>query len=81
MRTANPHEVDNGYTVYVNEQEIGSSEDWTTTDSYTFVAPCESPTVYGIESHDLGGVAAVIADISHCGEVLDLNGVKMQTVR
>lgn len=37
--------VDNGYTIHVNEQVIGSSEDWTTTDSYTFVAPCETPTV------------------------------------
>ena len=26
--------------------------------------------MYGIESYDLGGVAAIIADISHCGEVL-----------
>ena len=63
--------VDNGYTVYVNGQELGSAEDWTTTDTYTFTASCEQPTVYGIDCYDLddGAVyAAILADISHCGE-------------
>ena len=57
--------VDNGYTLYVNAVEIGSSEDWTTTDSYAFVAACDAPTVYAIDAYDTGGVASVIGDFSH----------------
>ena len=41
--------VDNGYTLTINGVEIGSSEDWTVTDSYAFVAPCDQvrPGFYG----------------------------------
>ena len=88
-----------GYELFINGQSIGSSEDWTTTDSYTFVAACDAPTVYvkdprsltspaihahsvrflmthssipallqAFDAYDLGGIASVMGDFSHCGE-------------
>ena len=59
---------DDGYTVYVNEQSVGTHEDYTSTEMYSFSAPCESPTVYALDVYDTGGIASVIADINHCGE-------------
>ena len=41
--------VDNGYDFYVNDEHIGSGNDWTTTDRHTFEASCDENTVYGIE--------------------------------
>ena len=38
------------------------------TDEYTFDAPCDQPTVYAIEGYDLGGIASVIMEATHCGE-------------
>jgi hypothetical protein len=41
---------------------------WKRTDTYSFTAPCETPTTYAIEAVDSEGVAAVIANFVHCGE-------------
>ena len=60
--------ADNGYSLYINGQQIGSGESWVDTDEYTFDAPCDQPTVYGIEGYDLGGIASVIMEATHCGE-------------
>eukprot|EP01051_Picozoa_sp_SAG22_P009514 SAG22_NODE_798_length_7130_cov_4.576732_6_plen_150_part_00 len=34
---------DDGYTVYVNGESVGTDEDYTTTQSYPFTAACETP--------------------------------------
>lgn len=60
--------ADNGYSLYINGEQIGSGESWVDTDEYTFDAPCDQPTVYAIEGYDLGGIASVIMEATHCGE-------------
>ena len=64
--------VDNGYHIFVNEQEIGSAEDWYTTQGLTFTASCDTPTIYAIDAYDLASGpsdrAALLASINHCGE-------------
>ena len=72
---------DNGYVLFVNGEKIGTggaalprtdpahTEDgWVKTDFYQFEASCEIPTAFAIEGVDDGGVAAVLAEIEHCGE-------------
>eukprot|EP01052_Picozoa_sp_SAG31_P009328 SAG31_NODE_487_length_14980_cov_9.526376_21_plen_162_part_00 len=59
---------DDGYTLYVNEQEVGTAEDYTRVQAYTFEADCDTPTVYAIDAYDTGGIASVIASVDHCGE-------------
>ena len=61
---------DDGYHFYVNEEEIGSHEDWRTVQGHTFTASCDTPTIYAIDAYDTGGVASVIAQINHCGEMV-----------
>jgi hypothetical protein len=60
--------VDNGYTAYVNGVEMGSSEDWTHTDTFSFSSDCNSPLVVAVDAYDLGGTASIIASIEHCGK-------------
>ena len=64
--------VDNGYHFYVNEQEIGTAEDWTQTQGLTFTASCDTPTIYAIDAYDFAAGpsdrAALLASINHCGE-------------
>ena len=64
--------VDNGYTFFVNEQEVGSAENWYDTQGLTFTASCDQPTIYAIDAYDLAAGpsdrAALIASINHCGE-------------
>ena len=60
--------ADNGYVLYVNGQQVGRGESWVDTDEYAFDAPCDQPTVYGIEGYDAGGIASVIMEATHCGE-------------
>ena len=67
--------VDNGYHLYINEAEVGSSENWFDTDTYTFEASCDQPTVYAIDAYDTGGLAASLMEATHCGEMI-LSGSK-----
>ena len=62
--------VDNGYDFYVNDDLIGSGNDWTTTDRFTFEASCTDPTVFGIDAYDEGGIASILGTIYHCGEMI-----------
>ena len=62
--------VDNGYDFYVNDEHIGSGNDWTTTDRFTFEASCDENTVYGIDAYDEGGIASILGTIYHCGEMI-----------
>ena len=63
-------QVDNGYHLYINEKEVGSSENWFDTDVYTFDESCDQPTVYAIDAYDTGGTAASIMEAEHCGELI-----------
>eukprot|EP01050_Picozoa_sp_SAG11_P026903 SAG11_NODE_6613_length_1279_cov_1.140678_1_plen_395_part_01 len=72
--------ADNGYILYINGDRIGAGgaalapddpmyerDGWRRTDSWAFRDPCETPNAYAIEAVDSEGVAAVMADVSHCG--------------
>lgn len=72
--------ADNGYVFYVDGVRVGaggsgltpddpafSPHGWTRTDFFSFEASCETPTAYAIEGVDDSGVAAVLAEIEHCG--------------
>jgi hypothetical protein len=73
-------EGDNAYDFYVNDQKIGSGNQWDQSQTWTFTAPCDwtdkskGKTVYAIYGHDGdatgAGKAGVIATIQHCGEVI-----------
>ena len=62
--------VDNGYDFWVNDQLVGSGNDWTTTDRHTFEASCDENTVYGIDAYDEGGIASILGTIYHCDEMI-----------
>ena len=72
--------ADNGYSLYVNGEMVGSggailpmtdpkyeADGWVRTDTYQFTAPCETPTSFAVEGVDSEGIAAVIGSIMHCG--------------
>jgi hypothetical protein len=72
--------ADNGYVFYVDGERVGaggsgltpddpafSPHGWTRTDFFSFEASCETPTAFAIEGVDDAGVAAVLAEIEHCG--------------
>ena len=72
--------ADNGYILYVNGNRVGAGgaalaaddpmyeqDGWRRTDTWAFRDPCQTPTAYAIEAVDSEGVAAVIAEVSHCG--------------
>jgi hypothetical protein len=74
--------ADNGYVFYVDGLRVGaggsgltpddprfSPHGWTRTDFFSFEASCETPTAYAIEGVDDSGVAAILAEIEHCGTV------------
>jgi hypothetical protein len=62
--------VDDGYHLYVNEEEIGHAEDYRAVQGLTFTATCDTPTIYAIDAYDTGGIASLIASIDHCGELI-----------
>ena len=62
--------VDNGYDFYVNDQLIGSGNEWQQTQRFEFDAPCDTNTVYGIDAYDEGGIASIIGTIYHCDEMI-----------
>ena len=62
--------VDNGYEFWVNDQLVGSGNDWATTDRHTFEASCDENTVYGIDAYDEGGIASILGTIYHCDEMI-----------
>jgi hypothetical protein len=72
--------ADNGYTLFINGDEIGSggavlpaddpmyeADGWMRTDAWAFHDSCQTPTAFAVEAVDSEGVAAVIAEVSHCG--------------
>eukprot|EP01052_Picozoa_sp_SAG31_P009320 SAG31_NODE_487_length_14980_cov_9.526376_13_plen_116_part_00 len=66
-------EVDNEYQLFVNEQLIGTGNHWDQSNTYTFSAPCNQPTVYsvhGIDYEQEPGVdlAGIIGQFEHCSE-------------
>lgn len=74
--------ADNGYVFYVDGERVGaggqgltpddpaySPNGWTQTDLFSFEASCETPTAFAIEGVDDAGVAAVMAEIEHCGAI------------
>ena len=62
--------VDDGYHLFVNEQDIGDAEDYTAVQGLTFTASCDTPTIYAIDAYDTNGIASLIASIDHCGELI-----------
>ena len=75
--------ADNGYVLYINGQRIGGGgravpstdrhyhrEGWQNTDTYSFQASCNVYTEYAIEGVDKEGVAAVLGQFEHCGQVI-----------
>ena len=72
--------ADNGFIFYVNGERVGAGgtglspndpaflrHGWTRTDFFNFEASCEVPTAFAIEGVDSEGVAAILAEIEHCG--------------
>ena len=72
--------ADNGYILYVNGDRIGAGgaalpaddpmyeqDGWRRTDTWAFRDSCQTPTAYAIEAVDSEGVAAMLAEVSHCG--------------
>ena len=62
--------VDDSYKLFVNGKKVGQGHSWTHTDRHVFSAPCNKPTVYGIEAYDSQGIASILGSIAHCGEQL-----------
>jgi len=62
--------VDNGYDFYVDGVHIGAGNDWTQTDRFVFQSSCDTPTVYGIDAYDQGGIASILGTIYHCDEMI-----------
>ena len=76
---------DNSGELYVNNQRVQRAgrqgvTGWDITNTFTFSAPCDSPTVYAIHAldgerdedgaHNVGGI---IGSITHCNEVIVTN--------
>ena len=72
--------ADNGYILYLNGDRIGAGgaalpaddpmyerDGWLRTDTWAFRDNCQTPTAYAIEAVDSEGVAAVLAEATHCG--------------
>ena len=71
-------EVDNYFTLFINNHMVGSGEHWDQTQAFNFQASCDEPTVYaihGIDGEAEAGVAGagIIAEFNHCGEVIRTN--------
>ena len=73
---------DNSGTFYVNNQMINNPAQtgWDTTNTFSFVEPCDQPTVYAFHAVDgevseagQAGVGGVIGSITHCNEVIVTN--------
>jgi hypothetical protein len=73
---------DNSGTLYVNNQAINDPAvtGWDTTNTFTFIEPCDEPTVYAIHAIDgerdeegTAGVGGIIGSISHCNEIIVTN--------
>jgi hypothetical protein len=59
--------ADNSYEAYVNGVQIGSGNNWQSTGTHQFDAPCNPGQIYAIHGTDAGGPAAIIASVDHCG--------------
>ncbi len=72
--------ADNGYILYINGDRVGAggaalavddpqyeADGWVRTDSWGFYRTCHTPTAFAIEAVDSEGVAALLAEIDHCG--------------
>ena len=62
--------ADDGYTLYINGKNVGSAEDYTTVQGHTFTEACTAPTIYAIDAYDTGGVASLLFEANHCGELI-----------
>ena len=75
--------ADNGYILYINGDRIGAggaalspdddrydADGWVRTDRWGYTRPCNTPTSYAIEAVDSEGVAALLAEITHCGSTI-----------
>lgn len=72
--------ADNGYILYINGDRVGAggaalavddpkyeADGWVRTDRWGFSRTCNTPTAFAIEAVDSEGVAALLAEIDHCG--------------
>ena len=72
--------ADNGYILYINGNRVGAGgaalpaddpmyerDGWLRTDTWAFRDSCQTPTAYAIEAVDSEGIAAVLAEATHCG--------------
>jgi hypothetical protein len=75
--------ADNGYILFVNGKKVGEGgaalpktakgydkDGWKHTDTWNFYDSCDTPTAFAIEAVDSEGVAAVMAEIEHCGNTI-----------
>jgi hypothetical protein len=62
--------VDNSYQLFINGKDYARHNDWTHTDAVSFKVPCNTPTVYAISAADSGGIASILGEFNHCGELI-----------
>ena len=72
--------ADDGFTLYINGQQVAEGHDWQDTQAFTFGGPqdgsginavgsisCNQDNVYAVEGTNTGGGAGFVGDITHCG--------------
>lgn len=79
--------ADDGFTLYINGQEIVQGHDWQDTQAFTFGGSaggrneigsisCDQDNVYAVEGTNTGGGAGFIGDITHCGREISTQAAR-----
>ena len=61
---------DDQFVLYVDGKRLGegTQRQKRLTETFNFRSSCSTPTVFAVNGVDKGGLAAIIGDITHCGE-------------